>query len=59
MRQLDTLRGTLNKQKYTIRFLTFETNKQTNKQTRTYQDFPYDAGGFGDAKDDGKKNVPN
>ena len=31
-----------------------------NKQTKTYQDFPFDGGGVGDAKkDDGKKNVPN
>ena len=31
-----------------------------NKQTKTYQDFPFDGGGVGDAKkDDGKTNVPN
>ena len=41
-----------------------QTNKQTNKQKTnkqtTYQDFPFDGVGVGDAKkDDGKKNVPN
>ena len=38
-----------------------QTNKETDKkQTKTYQDFPFDDGGVGDAKkDDGKTNVPN